>query len=74
VSDYVPDIVMSSLETCNVICVGPLGEEKGGGLGARGAQFITNQGRVWTSIRTTSFKGGDLLCEQEGGEKDVKRE
>ncbi len=29
VSDYVPDIVMSSLETCNVNCGGPLGKESG---------------------------------------------
>jgi hypothetical protein len=29
VSDYVPDIVISSLETVNVNCGGPLGEERG---------------------------------------------
>jgi hypothetical protein len=25
--------------------------------GVGGGQFITNQGRVWTNIRTTSIKG-----------------
>jgi hypothetical protein len=58
VSDYVPDVVMSSLETCNVNCRGPLGKERGGELGVGGEQFITNQGQVWTNIRTTSIKRG----------------
>ncbi len=58
VSDYVPDVVMSSLKTCNMNCRGPLREKGGGELGIGGGQFNTNQGRVWTNIRATSTKGG----------------
>ncbi len=62
---------MSSLKACNVNCRGPLGGEKGEGkLRGRGGQSGTNQGQVWTSIRTTSFKGGIpsklkvIICKQ----------
>jgi hypothetical protein len=62
VSDYECD-VMSSFHACSVI-VRDCGEGWGRGgegegeLKGRGGQYSTNQGQVWTSICTTSFKGG----------------
>jgi hypothetical protein len=44
VSDYVPDVVMSSLKICDMNCRGPLREKGGGELGVGNGQFITNQG------------------------------
>jgi hypothetical protein len=46
-------------ESCNVDCGGPLGDEKGEGESRGGeGQSGTNQGQVWTRIRTMGVKGG----------------
>jgi hypothetical protein len=57
VSDCVSDVVMSSLKGMQRELKGTV---KGGRrrVRARGNQFITNQGREWTSICTTRPKRG----------------
>jgi hypothetical protein len=54
VSDYAPDVVMSSLRTCNMNCRGPLREKGRGKLGVgvhRQKVEVTNA--EWTKRRTT---------------------
>jgi hypothetical protein len=55
VSDYVADIVMLSLKTCNMNC-GNHWEGKGR-VGSKG-WAVDHQGQVWMDIRTTITKKG----------------
>jgi hypothetical protein len=66
VSDYVPDVVMSSLKTCNVGCRGPLREGKGGELGVRVGSLSTTRDECGRTFAPRASKG-DFQVSKEGG-------
>ncbi len=69
VSDYVPDVVMSSLKTCNVNCRGPLREE-GGRVKGWGWAVYHHPGTSVDEYSHREYQGGISRVKSSKGKED----